>query len=146
MRFSLSGLSLPTSPFDSIRTRLTRGLTVHSKPQQLERGGELEATVTIDDPRKHADVEVGVVCTEAYAVQSLDNDGPDQAITWATAYEAWQRVEPTAGTHVVRLKVPTDGPFSYRGELLSFTWEVVARGVRKRRLDARATCRIEVLP
>ncbi len=98
-------------------------------------------------PGKLGRVEVGLVCTEAYAVRTTDADGDSsRGTSWATAYEAWTPVDMVAGTRTVRLSVPADGPFSYSGVTLSFKWEVVARGVRKRRIDARSTVDLEVRP
>ena len=64
----------------------------------------------------------------------------------ATAYEAWVPVESGAGVQSVRLAVPREAPFSYKGDCLSFQWEVVARGRRPHRLDAQARREISVLP
>lgn len=146
MRLAISGLQGPTSPFDRIRARLTRGLQVYPSKVELIRGESLDVAVTVDDSRKLGDIEVGLVCTERYTVTHIDDDGPSESTAWATAFEAWQPIEPTAGEHTVRLTVPTDGPFSYHGAFLSFTWEVVARGVRRHRMDARSACEIEVRP
>ncbi len=41
---------------------------------------------------------------------------------------------------------PAHAPFSYEGSCLSFKWEVVARGRRARKLDARASQEISVRP
>jgi len=46
----------------------------------------------------------------------------------------------------VRLPIPPEAPFSYDGDCLSFRWKVVARGRRKRRLDAQVKRDITVLP
>lgn len=136
------------NPFDAIRTRLTSGMKVRAGSEDLFRGDELEATVTILRPGNLGQVEVGLVCTEAYAVLMSDADGSgsSEGTSWARAYEAWVPVESIPGSHTVRLRVPADGPFSYEGDYLSFRWEVVARGVRKRRLDARARQKIHVRP
>ncbi|MGI8807005.1 MAG: hypothetical protein ACR2KK_04035 [Acidimicrobiales bacterium] len=147
MRISLPPFLGPKKPFDRLRARLTRGLEISASKQAVARGDELEATVTITDAGKLGDIEVGLVCTEAYAVSQSSEDGhPSQGITWDTAYEVWVPVQSVAGEQTVRLQVPFDAPFSYAGTVLSFKWEVVARGLRKRRMDARASCDIEVQP
>jgi hypothetical protein len=64
----------------------------------------------------------------------------------ATAHEAWLPIPSTPGVHSVRLAVPPRAPFSYDGELVCITWEVVARGRRKRWLGAQARYEITVLP
>lgn len=134
------------SPVDRLRARLTRSLQVRAEPTELVRGDEVGAVVTIVDARSLEQVEVGLVCTEAYAVTVEDDDGESRGRAWATAHETWVAVAPEAGEHTVRLRVPVDGPFSYAGEYLSFTWEVVARAPRRRRLDARAACELWVRP
>ena len=136
-----------SNPFHSLRKRLTRGLEVKSSTREVSRGQSLEASVTIAKGAKLGAVQVGLFCTEAYAVEMQDTDGgTSQGTSWATAYEAWVPLAETPGVQTVRLDVPADGPYTYDGEILSFRWEVVARGVRKRRLDARAICLIVVRP
>ena len=58
----------------------------------------------------------------------------------------WQPLPSMAGEHSVRLAIPASAPFSYEGSCLSFHWEVVARGRRDRKLDARASQEISVRP
>jgi hypothetical protein len=113
----------------------------------VRRGGEVDARVTIAGSGVLGEVEVGLVCTEFYACHVTGGDGTrSRGTASATAHEAWLPVDATAGLHGVRLSVPAEAPFSYEGELLCFTWEVVARGSRKRRLDAQASHEISVLP
>ena len=135
-------------PIDRLRRWRTRGaLEVGAIQRALRRGGELDARVTIASSGGLGAVEVGLVCTELYAAAVSDGDGGRRRGTAAaTAYEAWLPVESTLGLHGVRLTVPSHAPFSYEGELLCFRWEVVARGRRKRRLDAQARHAISVLP
>ena len=133
-------------PFDYLQTRLTRGLKVSASSRDVARGDELVATVTITDAGRLGDVELGLVCNESYAAMERGSNNPGQVIRWDTAYEMWVPVASVVGEQTVRLQVPFDGPFSYEGTVLSFKWEVVARGLRKRRIDARASCDIEVRP
>jgi len=69
-----------------------------------------------------------------------------RATTYAIAHEAWLPIESAPGVQSVRLTIPPEAPFSYEGDCLSFRWEVVARGRRRRRLDAQAKHEISVLP
>jgi hypothetical protein len=133
-------------PIDGLRRWRTRGaLEVGAIQREVRRGEELDARVTIAS--SSGAVEVGLVCTELYAAAVSDGDGGRRRGTAAaTAYEAWLPVETTLGLHGVRLTVPSHAPFSYEGELLCYRWEVVARGRRKRRLDAQARHAISVLP
>ena len=112
---------------------------------------ELEALVTISSARGLGDVEVGLVCTEFYDEESSWTDGEGHTHTSrttseATAHEAWLPVESAAGVQNVRFTIPPEAPFSYRGNCLSLKWEVVARGRRRRRLDAQARRELFVLP
>jgi hypothetical protein len=133
-------------PIDQLRRRANRGrLGVEASEPRVRRGGELDVRVTIADSRGLADVELGLVCTEFYARRMSGSEGR-RGTSSATAYEAWLPVEGGPGLHGVRVTVPAEAPFSYDGELLCFRWELVARGRRKRRLDAQARQEVSVLP
>ena len=140
-------------PLDFLRRRQARGFQIGVSDQDVRRGEEVEALVTISRARGLGDVEVGLVCTEYYAcysegVSSADSGGSSggRATTYAIAHEAWLPVESAAGVQSVRLTIPPEAPFSYEGDCLSFKWEVVARGRRSRRLDAQARHEISILP
>ena len=64
----------------------------------------------------------------------------------AIADEEWTPVESVEGVQTFRFEVPADAPFSYKGDCLSFDWEVVARRKKRHRLDAQARQRITVHP
>jgi hypothetical protein len=138
-------------PVDFLRRRMTRGLRVSTGAQEVRRGEEVEALVTISSSRGLGNLQVGVVCTESYDYMSMstDRDGMSQTsreTAEAIAHEAWQPIDDRSGVQDVRLPIPADAPFSYQGDCLSFRWEVVARGRKRRRLDARAAQEISVLP
>jgi hypothetical protein len=142
VRVSLPFVVGSKKPLDWLRVRMTKGLGVTASRDVVARGDELEAAVTIDGGTELGVLEIGLVCTETYEVTSQDGGG----VSWGTAYECWTPVEAGARSQTVRLRVPADGPYTYVGTVLSFRWEVVARGARRRRPDARATCDIEVRP
>jgi hypothetical protein len=136
-------------PVDALRKKLTRGLQVGAGDQEVRRGEEVEALVTIFNARGLGDIEVGLVCTEYYARYSegVGTDDPGgRATTYAIAHEAWLPLESAPGVQSVRLAIPPEAPFSYEGDCLSFKWEIVARGRRSRRLDAQANHDISVRP
>jgi hypothetical protein len=118
----------------------------------VRRGGEVEALVTISSARKLVDVEVGVVCTEYYDELDTGRDYTDDTTSTsrltrdAVAHETWSPVENVSGVQSVRFTIPPDAPFSYRGECLSFKWELVARGRRSRGLDRQTRSEFSVLP
>jgi hypothetical protein len=130
--------------------RLTKGLQVGASEQELRRGEEVEALVTISSAGGLREAEVGLVCTEIYDHEdtSTDVEGNTQisrATSAAIAHEAWVPVENTPDVQSVGFTVPPEAPFSYEGSCLSFKWEVVARGRRRRRLDALARRGVSVL-
>jgi hypothetical protein len=143
----LAGVGL----LDFLRKRLAKGLQVGASEQELRRGEQVDALVTISSARGLGKVEVGLVCTEIYDHEdtSSDYEGKTQisrATSAAIAHEAWLPVENTPGVQSVGFTIPPQAPFSYEGSCLSFKWEVVARGRRRRRLDALASREISVLP
>jgi hypothetical protein len=148
--FSL-GKGREVHPLDFLRRRLTRGLEVATGDQPARRGGEVEALVTIADARRLGNLEVGVVCTEYYDEQETTHEANgstslSRSTSDEVAHETWRQIESVSGTQNLRFTIPSDAPFSYRGECLSFKWEVVARGRRSRRLDAQARSEFSVRP
>ena len=136
---------LSESPLEALRHRATRGLQVRASRQEVARGEQFDAVVTVSEPNL-ADLEVGVVCTGYFAAQTYGEHGPTRTTSQAILYEGWLPTEPVVGVQTVLFQVPAKAPFSYDGDVVSFKWEVVARGRRQRRLDARATDRLWVLP
>jgi hypothetical protein len=134
-------------PLDFVRQRRTRGLQVDAGEGEVRRGADVEALVTISNPKGLGDLEVGLVCTEYYDEQSTDSDGDtSRATVEEIAHENWLPVEEVTGVQSVRLPIPASAPFSYEGACLSFKWELVARGHRSRGLDAQARRDLSVLP
>jgi hypothetical protein len=138
-------------PLEALRRKLTRGLEVATADESVRRGGEIEALVTISSARGLDGLEVGVVCTEYYDEEDTTSSGDGSTTTSRStsdeiAHESWRPVEASAGAQSIRFPIPANAPFSYRGECLSFKWEVVARGRRSRRLDAQARREFSVLP
>jgi hypothetical protein len=152
MNFEFSfGKSREIHPLDALRRRLTGGLDVSASDQSVRRGGEVEALVTVSNPRKLGDLEVGIVCTEYYDEEDTTSDGDGSTTTSRStaddiAHESWSPLESVMGVQSIRFTIPADAPFSYSGECLSFKWEVVARGRKSRRLDAQAKAEFSVLP
>jgi hypothetical protein len=136
----------PMHPIDALRRRLTKGLEVDAATEQVRRGEEVEALVTVTSARGLGGIEVGVVCTEIYDKEEWESDDTvSRTPTEAIAHDAWVPLEAMAGVQSMRLAIPSDAPFSYEGKCLSFRWEVVARG-RRRGLDAQAKSEFSVQP
>ena len=134
---------------------LTDELQIAPPGGEVRRGEEVDVAVTVVDTRRLSAVEVGLICTECYdvEVQSTSTDADGHTTTSssrekrdAIAHEAWAHAELMVGVQSVRLAVPPGAPFSYEGDCLSFRWQVVARGRKERRLDARAEADLRVLP
>jgi hypothetical protein len=129
--------------------RLARelGLEVSAAEKRVRRGGEVEALVTVTSTGELEGVEVGLVCTESYDESNTDSEGRSYRSTnHATEFETWTPVESLVGSQSVRLAIPAEAPFSYRGNCLSFEWEVAARGRLPRGVDAEARSELSVLP
>jgi hypothetical protein len=93
--------------------------------EELRRGDELRITLTMrHESRTTQALEVGLVCRETYDEQ--DSDG-DRTTSTDTAYEQWLEGNPSLPLQHFTLTVPADGPFSYRGVVLAFTWYAAAR-------------------
>jgi hypothetical protein len=134
-----------------LRRRLAKGLQVAAGEADVHRGEEIEALVTVSQARGLGHLEVGLLCTESYDYRSTwtDDDGVEhdsRKTAEAVAYEEWQPVESIAGVQSLRLRIPPEAPFSYKGHCLSFKWEVVARGRKRHRLDTRVAHEVSVLP
>ncbi len=131
---------------------LTRGVLLALPDGATRRGAEIEALVTVSDPAAPGELEVGLVCTETYEKMDWVSRGPDESqsyerVTVTTrAYEEWQPLEMGVGTETVRLRVPVEAPFSYKGMIVSFKWELVARAHKHHRLDKEVAQEFSVLP
>ncbi len=143
------------NPLDAVRRRMTKGLEVSAADPRVRRGGQLHATVTIEEPERLGVLEVGLVCTEYYerlgsAPMSggppVPTVGRNRDMASAVAFEAWQPLDAVAGEQEVTLRVPASVPFSYAGVKLTYRWEVAVRGERSGRLDAQARHEIVVAP
>ena len=144
-------VSLPAQPLAFIRRRMTRGLEIGTSMSEVRRGGEFEVLVTVPSDTRLVGIDVGLVCTELYDREHshTDSDGHTQTsreTARAVAHEAWLPVEVVPGVQSVRLAIPGGAPFSYKGACLSFEWEIVARGRRRRGIDLEAGHELSVLP
>jgi hypothetical protein len=144
-------VGLPSRPLAFIRRWLTSGLEIGASMGEVRRGEEFEVLVTVPSNSKLIGIDVGLVCTELYDEESshTDSDGhthTSRQTSRAIAYEAWLPVEIASGVQNVRLAIPGPAPFSYEGECLSFEWEIVARGRRRRGIDLESGRKLAVLP
>ncbi len=148
-KFASSGAYGWSLSLDGRRRKLTEGLEVRVDQLEARRAGEIEALIVVTDPEWLGELEAGLVCNEYYdeRTSSGTNSGTSRrTITKAVEHEQWQPLPGGPGEHSVRFTIPPQAPFSYEGSCLSFRWEVVARGRRTRKLDARASQEISVRP
>jgi len=134
---------------DGLRRKLAKGLEVRVDQLEARRGDEIEALIVVTEPERLGELEAGLVCTEHYdetTSSGTDSGGTRRTTTKAVEHEQWQPLPGGLGEHSVRFTIPPQAPFSYEGSCLSFSWEVVARGRRTRKLDARASQEISVRP
>jgi hypothetical protein len=127
------------------------GLEVAAVQDEVRRGQDVEAVVSISQTKGLEGIDLGLVCTESYAAKTgeTDMDGNTyrtRGTKTAKAHESWLPIEEILGTQSVCMTLPKDAPFSYEGSVLSFEWEVLARGRRHLAPDALAKCPITVLP
>ncbi len=133
---------------DGLRKKMAKGLEVRVDELEARRGDAIEALILVTEPERLGELEAGLVCTEHYdeEVSSGTDSATTRTTTKAVEHEQWQPLPDATGEHGVRFRIPPHAPFSYEGSCLSFTWEVVARGRRARKLDARASQEISVRP
>ena len=131
---------------NDVRKALTKGLELRVDHAEVRRGEGLQADVLITSRTRLGDLEVGVVCTEHYDVRSQSDKGSHRLTFTATEHEAWIPLQSMSGWQRVRLPISAGAPFSYQGSCLSYTWEVVVRGRRRRALDKRASRQVLVRP
>lgn len=115
----------------------------------VSRGDEIEVRLEITDPGDAADqVEVGIVCTEYYDVRHGTGNGVSRQrkTADAIAHETWLLADTKERLQSVKVTVPTDAPFSFRGNCVKYNWLVTAREPRKMRGDRRVSVPIKVMP
>ena len=138
-------------PLEALRRRLTRGLEIAASDQEVRRGGEVEALVTISSARKLVDVEVGVVCTEYYdepkRIRTTPTTRPPPPGRPATTSRTrpGARSRPSRGCKAFALRFRPTRPSRTTVSAFPST-ELVARGRRSRGLDRQARSEFTVLP
>ena len=135
------------------RSTAARHFEVVAEPLELHRGEEVDAELTVHDlDELDGRLEVGLVCVERYdhppAAGGDGSTAPERATAEHVAYERWLPAWRTDEPQSFAFRVPTDAPYSYEGECLSFAWRVAAReperdreGGERRRPDLGAPLR-----
>jgi hypothetical protein len=155
--FALVGLVCAGWAYAQLRARRPprlgarlRGIGLTVDRDEPRRGERLSVTLTLPPRAGQSELEVGLVCVERYdhLVRAQHRGGTSviRQTGEATAHQEWRRVEPRAGEQTLTFQIPSDAPFSYEGECVSYAWRVSARAVRRLRADPRVDHPIWVLP
>jgi hypothetical protein len=111
------------------RPRYARGLDLRVERQELRRGERVAVSAS-----GAGEIEVGLVCTEAFDVRRRISDESRSRVTdRAVVWQQWLPVAHAALGQRIELAVPADGPYSYEGDCVSLAWAVLVRRVGEQR-------------
>jgi hypothetical protein len=122
-----------------------RGVTLTVAVTDVRRGSEVDARLELTRPDT-PDLELGIVCTEYYDVETTDAKGNrSRSTSQAVAFEDWR---PQAGGAVqsVRFAIPANAPYSYRGDCISYVWRISVRQPKRMRFDRAVNVPLVVRP
>jgi hypothetical protein len=123
-------------------------LRVAVATREVPRGGTVHAQIQVvgAEPGDEG-IELGLVCTEYFEVKQIGPDTTDPYVMQrAVAHEEWRPASPDPGPQVQRFQVPADAPFTYRGRVLAYEWNVSARHSRRIGYAMVADAPVRVLP
>jgi hypothetical protein len=113
-----------------------RGVTVTPSGTDLKRGSPVDVRIEVDRPGNlAARLQFGLVCTEFYDVETTDGRGNRSRSTRQVDAHADWRPFTGGPTQSERFVLPADGPFSYRGDCVSYVWRASARLPKRLRFD-----------
>jgi hypothetical protein len=123
-------------------------LKVEVDRRELRRGEDVVVRLEVTrDPKPDDKLELGLVCTEFYDEKKSDGrGGSTRGTSEAKAFEDWRPQTSAQPMHEVRFAIPADGPYSYRGDCVSFVWRVSAREPKRLRFDRATNLQIVVRP
>jgi hypothetical protein len=124
-----------------------RGVTLTPSSSELRRGSNLDLRVEVANPDKMTGrLELGLVCTEFYDVETTDARGNSSRSTrQVDAHTDWRPFTGGA-TQSERFLIPADAPFSYRGDCVSYVWRASARLPKRLRFDRSENVTLLVRP
>ena len=110
-------------------------MTVEVADAVVECGGIVTGVVSWSGPKTPRSVSV----TLQYRTEGRGSTDKDEASTVQVPAD-------NQGYHQFHLEVPTEGPISFDGDLISVIWEVELQLDLRGRRDPKETTRVEVLP
>ena len=114
------------------RPRHARRLELRVERQELRRGERVAASASGE-----GEIEVGLVCTEAFDVlRRIGDESRSRVTDKAVVWQQWVPVAHAALGQRVELALPADGPYSYEGDCVSVAWAVLVRRVGEKRVAA----------
>jgi hypothetical protein len=112
------------------RPRYASRLELRVERQDLRRGERVAAVASGE-----GELEVGLVCTEAFDVlRRIGDDSRSRVTDTAAVWQQWLPAPHAALGQRIELTLPADGPYSYEGDCVSCGWAVVVRRVGQKRV------------
>jgi hypothetical protein len=131
--------------FRSVFPPKARHVKVEVERTDLKRGEDVVVRVEVGS-RASEKLELGLVCTEYYDERRSDGRGGTNRVTvQAAAFEDWRPQTP-GPPQAVRFSIPADGPYSFRGNCVSYVWRVSAREPKRLRFDPATNVHLVVHP
>jgi hypothetical protein len=151
---TIVGIALPlfflAAAYGILRTVFppkVRGVTVTPSSSDLRRGSNVDLRVEVSNPDKMLGrLELGLVCTEFYDVETTDARGNSSRSTrQVDAHTDWRPFTGGA-TQSERFLIPPTAPYSYRGDCVSYVWRASARLPKRLRFDRTHNVTLLVRP
>jgi hypothetical protein len=117
------------------RPRYATGLELRVERQELRRGERVAASASSSSSSSsEGEIEVGLVCTEAFDVlRRISDESRSRVTDKAVVWQQWVPVSHAALGRRVELALPAEGPYSYEGDCVSLAWAVLVRRVGEKR-------------
>ena len=118
--------------FRGARPRHATGLELQVERQELRRGDSVAAVASGEG---EGELEVGLLCTQSYDVwRHIADDSRSRVTDSVSVWQQWVPAPQAVLGRRVALALPSDGPYSYEGDCVSFGWAVVVRRVGEKRV------------
>jgi hypothetical protein len=144
-------LALAAVVYIARKPKSTRAFQVGANPTELRRGDKVNVELQVTDPDKiEGELEVGLVCTELYderkVVYNQNGESTRRVVSRAAAYEKWDKAPIGNRSQSFTFEIPSDGPFSHEGAVITLEWRVSARVPIKHGRDPTSDQPIWVAP